>query len=268
MISDPATGKPKGFGFCEYYDIPTATRAVDTLSQNAEINGRRLRVHFGDRGNRPPAGATPNCHGGPPPPQDRRPAPGGYPGVPPPMHQQPPPARMAHPGKQIPPAGYGAPPIGHAPVAPAVPSEEAVTNALAQLTPQELHRLLVEMKEAVDMNPEGVRQVLFQQPELAYALCQALLMTNHANPDILAVRVGAPHSDLRRLGLTSHPEDSAAHFTWKSSSAFCASGRLQRIGQCPSRVWPGHFRSSGKCSSHFGIAINVFNSSSGHSKFN
>ena len=40
---DDKTGKPKGFGFCEYHDAETAASAVRNLN-GAEFHGRNLRV--------------------------------------------------------------------------------------------------------------------------------------------------------------------------------------------------------------------------------
>ena len=43
LIQDPATGKPRGFGFCEYEDAETAMSACRNLA-GRELNGRPLRV--------------------------------------------------------------------------------------------------------------------------------------------------------------------------------------------------------------------------------
>ena len=43
LIYDPATGKPRGFGFCEYEDSETAMSAVRNLA-GRELNGRPLRI--------------------------------------------------------------------------------------------------------------------------------------------------------------------------------------------------------------------------------
>ena len=43
LIYDPATGRPRGFGFCEYEDGETALSAVRNLI-GKEVNGRPLRI--------------------------------------------------------------------------------------------------------------------------------------------------------------------------------------------------------------------------------
>ncbi|KAJ6817184.1 cleavage stimulating factor 64-like [Iris pallida] len=52
LVLDRETGKPKGYGFCEYKDEETALSARRNL-QGYEINGRQLRVDFAenDKGN-------------------------------------------------------------------------------------------------------------------------------------------------------------------------------------------------------------------------
>ena len=47
LVVDRDTGKPKGYGFCEYKDEETALSARRNL-QGYEINGRQLRVDFAE----------------------------------------------------------------------------------------------------------------------------------------------------------------------------------------------------------------------------
>lgn len=47
MVTDKDTGKPKGYGFCEYHDVGTAQSAVRNLNKY-EVNGRMLRVDFAE----------------------------------------------------------------------------------------------------------------------------------------------------------------------------------------------------------------------------
>jgi len=57
LVFDQDTGKPKGFGFCEFADEPTATAAIRNLN-GREIKGRVLRVDYADVG----AGAAVGGH--------------------------------------------------------------------------------------------------------------------------------------------------------------------------------------------------------------
>ena len=47
LVIDRETGKPKGYGFCEYKDEETALSARRNL-QGYEVNGRQLRVDFAE----------------------------------------------------------------------------------------------------------------------------------------------------------------------------------------------------------------------------
>lgn len=47
LVVDRDTGKPKGYGFCEYRDAETALSAMRNLN-NYDFNGRALRVDFAD----------------------------------------------------------------------------------------------------------------------------------------------------------------------------------------------------------------------------
>ncbi|EMS55090.1 Cleavage stimulation factor subunit 2 [Triticum urartu] len=49
LVVDKETGKPKGYGFCEYKDEETALSARRNL-QGHDVNGRQLRVDFAENG--------------------------------------------------------------------------------------------------------------------------------------------------------------------------------------------------------------------------
>jgi cleavage stimulation factor subunit 2 len=47
LVLDSETGKPKGYGFCEFRDEETALSALRNL-QGYEVNGRQHRVDFAE----------------------------------------------------------------------------------------------------------------------------------------------------------------------------------------------------------------------------
>lgn len=65
---DHNTGRPKGFGFCEYRDPETAASALRNL-QGVEVGGRGLRLDFADTDDAPPSkrGGGGGAPGGGPP---------------------------------------------------------------------------------------------------------------------------------------------------------------------------------------------------------
>lgn len=51
LVHDRETGRPKGFGFCEFVDAQTAETAQRNLN-GFELNGRPLRVDSATGGDR------------------------------------------------------------------------------------------------------------------------------------------------------------------------------------------------------------------------
>lgn len=47
LITDRETGRPKGFGFCEFYDKATAESAHRNLNGH-ELHGRNIRIDFAE----------------------------------------------------------------------------------------------------------------------------------------------------------------------------------------------------------------------------
>lgn len=133
MIYDPSTGRPRGFGFCEYEDGETAMSAVRNLA-GKEVNGRPLRID-----------SATNAPGG-----EFR-GPGNIPSV----------SR-----------GPIEPPL-HGPAVPPEAAPEAITKAVASLPPEQMFELMKQMKWCIERNPEETRQLLLHNPQLAYGLLQA-----------------------------------------------------------------------------------------------
>ena len=69
-------------------------------------------------------------------------------------------------------------PIVESPYGPDVePSKapEAISNAVASLPPEQMYELMRQMKLCVRNNPAEARTMLMNNPQLAYALLQALV---------------------------------------------------------------------------------------------
>lgn len=49
IVTERESGKPRGFGFVEFYDVATAESAIRNLS-GTEFNGRTIRIVYADGG--------------------------------------------------------------------------------------------------------------------------------------------------------------------------------------------------------------------------
>ncbi|XP_050500667.1 cleavage stimulation factor subunit 2 isoform X2 [Diabrotica virgifera virgifera] len=128
LVFDRETGKPKGYGFCEYRDQETALSAMRNLN-GYEIGGRNLRVDNA---------CTEKSR----------------------MEMQ---NLLNQPPVEN--------PYGEAVQAEKAP--EAISKAVASLPPEQMFELMKQMKTTIQNNPTEARQMLLQNPQLAYALLQA-----------------------------------------------------------------------------------------------
>ncbi|KAI8054627.1 hypothetical protein BDF22DRAFT_601115, partial [Syncephalis plumigaleata] len=161
LMFDRETGKPRGYGFCEFFDAETAGSAVRNLS-NYDVGGRPLRVDFADVEMTRPSG------------QD---------GVAPPPHHNSNNSNHLHhqhnqrlrPGA-MPDNSMGGHPSGSTPsTAPNVPSTELIAKALANLNQAQLLEVVYQLKALATTHPHHVRTLLQQNPQLSYAVLDCLV---------------------------------------------------------------------------------------------
>uniref|UniRef100_A0A1B0FEN9 RRM domain-containing protein n=1 Tax=Glossina morsitans morsitans TaxID=37546 RepID=A0A1B0FEN9_GLOMM len=137
LVFDRESGKPKGFGFCEYKDQETALSAMRNLN-GYEIGGRTLRVDNA---------CTEKSR----------------------MEMQ-----QLLQGPQVEnPYGEHCDP-DQAP--------EIITKTVASLPPEQMYELMKQMKLCIQNNPSEARQMLMLNPQLAYALLQAMVVMRIVDP--------------------------------------------------------------------------------------
>ncbi|KAF8889221.1 hypothetical protein CPB85DRAFT_1333938 [Mucidula mucida] len=165
LVFDRETGKPKGYGFCEFADHETAASAVRNLN-NVDVGGRPLRIDLADsdpflEGKTTVRGEL--VDGGEPGPNERL----GRGGKRDEME-----VFMASlpPGIKVPP--------GTSPM-------DTISHTLGTMNPSRLTEVLAQMKAFVITHPDHARKVLQTNPQLAYALFQALVLNNIVDPSIL-----------------------------------------------------------------------------------
>ncbi|XP_044004678.1 cleavage stimulation factor subunit 2 isoform X2 [Aphidius gifuensis] len=137
LVYDRETGKPKGYGFCEYKDTQTAHSAMRNLN-GYEIGGRTLRVDNA---------CTEKSR----------------------MEMQ---SLLQGQNTEN--------PYGEAVQSDKAP--EAISKAVASLPPEQMFELMKQMKLCVQNNPNEARQMLLQNPQLAYALLQAQVVMRIVDP--------------------------------------------------------------------------------------
>ncbi|WKY08701.1 hypothetical protein Q1695_007880 [Nippostrongylus brasiliensis] len=144
MVHDRETGKPKGYGFIEFLDVQTAELAIRNLN-GYEVNGRQLRVDSAAGGDRSVDEI-----------------------------QQ---LQAALNAAQVEESPYGPEPEeGRAP--------EAISRTVASLPPEKMFELMKQMKDVVRSNPSEAKQMLIQNPQLAYALLQAQVVMRIVDPQV------------------------------------------------------------------------------------
>jgi cleavage stimulation factor subunit 2 len=159
LMTNPDTGKPKGFGFADFSDADSAASAVRNLNDH-EIQGRKIRVdwpHNNEKDSVPQDYSQVNTNdmvGG---------GPGGPPALPP-----------LPPGVDLP---------------PNLKCADAISNTLKTLPPPQLLDILSQMKSLTMSDPETAKRLMKEAPQLAYAVFQALVLMNLVDPNVLATVV-------------------------------------------------------------------------------
>jgi cleavage stimulation factor subunit 2 len=154
LISNPETGKPRGYGFADFNDADAAASAVRNLN-GYEIQGRKIRVDWPTEKDQPGQDQPVQAHIDIP-----QPAPAGAPVLPP-----------LPPGTDLP---------------PNLKATDAISQTLNTLPPPQLLDVLTQMKAMAISEPQRATEILKAAPQLSYAIFQALILMNLVDPKILA----------------------------------------------------------------------------------
>lgn len=195
LVYDRETGKPKGYGFCEYQDLETAQCAMRNLN-NHDFNGRPLRVGVA-------AGEQGKDEG-----------------------------RLMQPGGG---------PMTESPFGEPVDTEkapEAISRAVASLPPEQMFELMKQMKLCIQNNPNEARNMLLQNPQLAYALLQAQIVMKIVDPQVALAMLHRPTEQIPPLLPSTSPSTGATSAPPSASSQALLNPSSQNM-----EVRPGFFPS-------------------------
>ncbi|KAL8839943.1 MAG: hypothetical protein Q9180_004072 [Flavoplaca navasiana] len=162
LVSDPDTGKPRGYGFCEYTDKDAAASAIRNLD-GYEVMGRELRVAYSHQGPKDDSEPSRNNNN-----------------------------QRASQQQQQPSNGYGPPPAGLPPLPPGVDlppglsCPDAISKTIRLLPTEQLLDILAQMKGLAMTDPTKATELLHQAPQLSFAIFQAMLLMGLVDTTVLA----------------------------------------------------------------------------------
>ncbi|KAH9830589.1 uncharacterized protein C8Q71DRAFT_824710 [Rhodofomes roseus] len=175
LVYDRDTGKPRGYGFCEFSDHETAESAVRNLNGH-DLGGRPLRIDLADsdpflEGKTTVRGEL--LDGGETRAQWRE--------------------RNDRDRDRDPNAFLQNLPQG-VPIQPGSTALDTISQMLATTNPAQIIEVLAQMKAFVITHPDQARALLVAHPQFGYALFQALLLNNIVDPAILQRMLQATNS--------------------------------------------------------------------------
>ncbi|GLU06914.1 hypothetical protein SLE2022_238990 [Rubroshorea leprosula] len=187
LVIDRETGKPKGYGFCEYKDEETALSARRNL-QGYEINGRQLRVDFAENDK----GSDRNREQGrgglvvstTVDPQKQLGSHGES------VQQQPIGLHLAITAATVMAGALGGMQAGLQSNQNGLQSQSAAANDpltlhLAKMSRNQLNEIMSDIKKMATQNKEQARDLLLARPQLLKAIFQAQIMLGMVTPQVL-----------------------------------------------------------------------------------
>ncbi|KAL9595253.1 MAG: hypothetical protein Q9219_006557 [cf. Caloplaca sp. 3 TL-2023] len=164
LVSDPETGRPRGYGFCEYTDKDAAASAIRNLD-GYEVMGRELRVAYSHQGPKDDSDSTSRNNNQQ---QTMQLPPNGYATQPAPSNAGLPPLP---PGVDLP---------------PGLTCPDAISKTINLLPTEQLLDILSQMKTLATNDPAKATELLHQAPQLSFAIFQAMLLMGLVDTAVLA----------------------------------------------------------------------------------
>lgn len=196
LLFDKDTGKPRGFGFVEFYDSEHASSAVRNLN-NVEFCGRSLRINIASN---PPAGmGGPRDHHD----SDRRDRE---------RDRERERDGMQGDMKGAKPSGSGGD-GGQFQQNSGPPEDEAtrstrvgvqIARTIESLSAELIYEIMRQLKTAIQNNPNEARNMLLAHPQLAYAVLQAQIQLGIVEPRVALAMLHRSAEQIPPLTAESH----------------------------------------------------------------
>ncbi|KIX05810.1 uncharacterized protein Z518_03782 [Rhinocladiella mackenziei CBS 650.93] len=156
LMTNPDTGKSKGFGFADFQDTDSAANAVRNLN-DFEIDGRKIRVDWPHNNEKD---SVPTNY-------DQTAAPTGD-------------GLQSTGASALPPLPSGVD------LPPNLRCTDAISQTLSTIPPPQLLDVLTQMKALAISDPARATSLLKTAPQLSFAIFQALILMNLVDPKVLA----------------------------------------------------------------------------------
>ncbi|KAI4179879.1 MAG: hypothetical protein L6R41_007586 [Letrouitia leprolyta] len=163
LVSDPETGRPRGYGFCEYTDKDAAASAIRNLD-GYQVMNRELRVAYSHQGPKDDGDSTTRSNN-------------QQPLQPPPTNGQVQPQPSSNILPTLPP-GVDLP--------PSLTCPDAISKTINLLPTEQLLDILTQMKTLATNDPQKATELLRQAPQLSFAIFQAMLLMGLVDTAVLA----------------------------------------------------------------------------------
>ncbi|KAG1331123.1 cleavage stimulating factor 64 [Cocos nucifera] len=186
LVIDRETGKPKGYGFCEYKDEETALSARRNL-QGYEINGRQLRVDFAENDKNADRNRE-QGRGGPGLTSNAQKQSGGPSILGDSTLHQPIGLPLAASASSLMAGALGGAQtsgIQNGLQSQSGMGNDALTHYLARMSRHQLNEIMSEIKALATQNKALARQLLQGSPQLPKALFQAQIMLGMVTPQMM-----------------------------------------------------------------------------------
>ncbi|KAI4142295.1 MAG: hypothetical protein L6R39_004991 [Caloplaca ligustica] len=166
LVSDPETGRPRGYGFCEYTDKDAAASAIRNLD-GYQVMGRELKVAYSHQGPKDDSSNDASRNNQQSSSQQQQ--------------------QQQQLNGQLQSSNTGLPPLPPGvDLPPGMDCPDAISRTINLLPTEQLLDILSQMKGLATTDPAKAMELLRQAPQLSFAIFQAMLLMGLVDASVLA----------------------------------------------------------------------------------